>query len=254
MEAVILIGHGSRSEKGNMKFRRFIDEWYKVVEVPIKAYGFLENGEPDIFQAVEGCVEKGAKQLIIVPFLLLPGIHANEDIPSELKTVQQVFPDVTIQYGKPIGYDEEVVKVIQERLGAKGFSNSKQESVLLVCHGSREPEAAKELSRLAEMLQFNLASPVYTGYIKSDPDYRVVMDGINMNKVYVVPHFLFTGGVAKQISERLAGEQSILCDPTGFDGRLRNVLRKRVAETRASHAIFGRRGVDYERRVLSGEP
>ncbi|PLR79291.1 hypothetical protein CU633_00740 [Bacillus sp. V3-13] len=78
------------------------------------------------------------------------------------------------------------------------------------------------------------------------------MNGINTNKVYIVQHFLFTDGFAKQISESLAGEKSILSDPTGFDARLRNVLRKRVADTRVSRAIFGCRGAKDERRVLSG--
>ena len=106
MEAIIYIAHGSRRQEANEKFIAFIREVMKRSGAAVQAFGFIEHAEPSIRQAIEECTEQGAREITVVPVLLLPGIHANEDIPAECKG----YPTVVFHYGKPIGVDEIIVE------------------------------------------------------------------------------------------------------------------------------------------------
>lgn len=112
MNAILYIGHGSRSEQGNKTFISFIEETMKLADAPIKEYGFLEMATPSIFEAAKSCIHQGADTLTVVPVLLLPGIHANADIPAELSEVKKAYPWITIQYGMPIGAHEKVTEIL----------------------------------------------------------------------------------------------------------------------------------------------
>lgn len=243
MEAILYIGHGSRSEQGNKKFISFIKETMKLAEPPIKEYGFLEMAKPSIFDAAEKCIHQGADILTVVPVLLLPGIHANVDIPAELAKVKQAYPELTIQYGHPIGSHEQVTEILVDRLKENGFADSEEDVVLLVGHGSRDPEAAAEFSRIAAGLRERIFAKVDTGYLKAEPRYEgrlghLAKDG--WKKIYLVPFLLFTGGFTSLIDKSSLSamkdypdSEIIVCGPIGFDNRLMYVLNERAAEAKA---------------------
>ncbi|CEG26410.1 sirohydrochlorin chelatase [Bacillus sp. B-jedd] len=242
MEAILYIGHGSRSEQGNEQFISFIEETMKLADAPIKEYGFLEKVQPSIFEAAEKCIHQGAGKLTVVPVLLLPGIHANVDIPTELTKVKQAFPELTIQYGNPIGSHEQVTEILLDRMEETGFADSKEEVVLLVGHGSRDQEAAAEFSRVAAGLTKRIFAKVETGYLKADPSFddrlgHMAKDG--GKRIYLVPVLLFTGGFTDQINNKASlvrrafpACEIVVCRPVGFDDKLMAVLNERAAEAK----------------------
>ncbi|WP_053600477.1 sirohydrochlorin chelatase [Bacillus sp. FJAT-18017] len=250
MEAILYIGHGSRTQQGNKRFASFIKEAMKLADEPIKEYGFLENASPSIIEAAENCIHQGANSLTVVPVLLLPGIHANEDIPAELSEVKKTYPHIKIKYGKPVGAHEKITGILLDRLEEKGFKNSREEeTVLLIGHGSRDKEAAAEFDRIAEQLGSKIASTVDTGFIVSEPYFNVKMQDIlkeSRTKIYLVPFLLFTGRFTDKIEERASlvaslypGSEVVFCEPTGFDDRLMLVLNERIDEAKKSQQIKG---------------
>jgi sirohydrochlorin ferrochelatase len=226
MEATIFIGHGSRTPKGNQQFIEFIEGILEKIDTPIKGYGFLEKAVPSIIQAVEAAVVAGADEVIVIPVLLLPGVHANLDIPAELLRLEERYPSVTIRYGAPIGLDEIMIEILQDRLKAKGHTN---EDVLLVGHGSRDPKAANQFNKLANMLEKKLLIKVEKAFIITAPYYSDILANCRQKK-YIVPFLLFSGGYMKQLKENVGTH--FLCEPVGFDQRIQDILLKRIQQTK----------------------
>lgn len=241
MENTVFISHGSRSEHGNNVFVSFIDTVISTAKSTNASYGFLENARPTIFEAVEACILKGASSVTVVPVLLLPGIHANVDIPEELERVRLKYPEIEIFYGQPLGVNETILEIVLDRLKEKGFTGMNSETILLVGHGSRAPLAAAEFEKLAGRVREAVQSKVDTGYITTQPFYREkLLESDSSSKVYILPFLLYTGGFTAKIEETVSyvltqhpEKEIVLCEPVGFDDRLGKLLLQRVDEARA---------------------
>ncbi|WP_342429298.1 sirohydrochlorin chelatase [Neobacillus sp. FSL H8-0543] len=228
MEAIIYIAHGSRRQEANEKFIAFIGEVMKRSGAAVQAFGFIEHAEPTIRQAIEECTEQGVQEITVVPVLLLPGIHSNEDIPAECKG----YPNAVFYYGKPIGVDEIMVNLLYDRLSSAGFGKHANDTVLLVGHGSREPAAAIEFERLANGLSVKIAGEVYTGYLTTSVSYQDKIKQLSEKNIYILPYLLFSGGYTAKMEKEISGlgARVTLCDPIGFDEKLYPLIQKRANE------------------------
>jgi sirohydrochlorin ferrochelatase len=228
MGAIIYIAHGSRRQEANERFISFIQEVMKRSDAEVQAFGFIEHAEPSIRQAIEACTEQGAQEITVVPVLLLPGIHANEDIPLECKR----YPHVLFHYGKPIGVDEIIVNLLYDRLSQAGFGHHADDTVLLVGHGSREPSAAIEFEKLANSLSAKIAGEVHTGYLTTSVFYQEKMKELSDKNIFIIPYLLFSGGYTVKMKKEISGlgERVTLCDPIGFDEKLYPLIQKRASE------------------------
>jgi sirohydrochlorin ferrochelatase/sirohydrochlorin cobaltochelatase len=228
MEAVIYLAHGSRRAAANAKFISFIKKVMHQSAAAIQAYGLLEHAEPSISQAIETCIKQGASVITVVPVFLLPGVHAAVDIPAELEH----FPEVVFHYGRPLGVDDIIVEILVDRLVEAGYEGKMDEEVLLVGHGSREPAAAIEFAKLAIGLAEKMGSKVHTAFVTTPAFYHDVAAKLAGQKIYILPHFLFSGGYTVKMKRELdmSGGDIIFCEPIGFAEKLIPLIEKRVAE------------------------
>ena len=116
MRAILYICHGSRVKKGQQAALAFIGKTMQTETAPIQEACFLELAEPSIAEGVARCIERGATEIIAIPFLLLRAGHANVDIPVELQHVMAAYPGIPLYYGDPIGVDDRMVDVLIDRL------------------------------------------------------------------------------------------------------------------------------------------
>jgi len=228
MEAIIYLAHGSRRDAANGKFIEFIQKVMQQSSAAIQVYGFLEHAEPSAAQAIETCIEQGASDITVVPVFLLPGIHANIDIPAELER----FPDVVFHYGRPLGVDDIMVEILVDRLAEAGFGGQEDETVLLVGHGSRVPEARVEFEKLASGLTEKVACRVHTAFVTTPVFYHEAAAKLVNQKIYILPYFLFSGGYTVKMKRELGAVSGdiIFCKPVGFDERIIPLIEKRAAE------------------------
>jgi len=142
MEALVLLGHGSRlpySKEIVSEIAEKIKEKniYDIVEI-----GMMEFNEPSIPQTINKVIAEGAKKIIVVPVFLAHGNHTKRDIPQILGLIEceehhehhhehshhhhhhhhgekiELPEDVEIIYRDPMGSDDRVVDIVLDR--AKG--------------------------------------------------------------------------------------------------------------------------------------
>lgn len=100
--AYLLIADGTRKGKGGDVFFRFVEEFRKVFSHRRVEPAFLEvSSSPSIAEALEACVEGGAKEIFVLPVILSSNRRAQEGIPAEVQAGKRRFPEVDFHYPRP---------------------------------------------------------------------------------------------------------------------------------------------------------
>ncbi|MBU9719871.1 MULTISPECIES: sirohydrochlorin chelatase [Bacillaceae] len=238
MEAVVYAGHGSRTESGNRTFTSFVNRVTEKVDVPIQEIGFLESATPSIPDAIETAVRRGATSITVMPVLLMPGVHVNEDIPDIISVSKKQYENVQFHYGSPLGADELAIQTMQSKL-----PDDADGTIVLVGHGSRDSEAKTAFTELTNLFAEQTGFQSDQAFIKSTaPSISEKLQQLleeGHQTIYLLPYLLFTGGFMNKIAREIAPFQAsygdcriILCEPAGFDNRMESLLEKRVEEAR----------------------
>jgi sirohydrochlorin ferrochelatase len=77
----------------------------------------MELAEPDIARGFADCVNGGATDVIVFPYMLSPGRHSTADIPRLVATAAQAFPQVTFSVTPAFGVHEKLAELILDRAG-----------------------------------------------------------------------------------------------------------------------------------------
>ncbi|KAJ8908171.1 hypothetical protein NDN08_008265 [Rhodosorus marinus] len=117
-KALLLVDHGSRRAAANDMLN---DVKEMIVgmnpEVDIVEAAHMELADPNISMGIETCVEKGAEEIIVVPYFLSPGRHSAKDIPEMVDEASSGHPNVKISVAEPLGVHSKIGEVILERAG-----------------------------------------------------------------------------------------------------------------------------------------
>lgn len=116
LTGIIIVDHGSRREASNKMLEKFVEAFAEQAEYPIVEPAHMELAEPSISDAFDRCVERGAKQVIVCPYFLLPGKHWHEDIPSLTTEAANKHPGVGYMVTSPIGLHPMMNQVIESRI------------------------------------------------------------------------------------------------------------------------------------------
>lgn len=114
MHGLVLIAHGSRRQASNREvmdlssgLQQLGGDIFQLVET-----GFLEIANPSIPEAIESCIQRGAKDVTIVPYFLSAGRHVVEDLPRIVEPVGQKHKAITIHITEHIGSSDSMVELI----------------------------------------------------------------------------------------------------------------------------------------------
>jgi len=245
MKAVLYICHGTRVKEGAKQAADFIKETMPLVDAPIQEICYLELSAPSIEEGLRACVEKGATDITAIPFLLLTAGHAKEDIPAELAKAVQLFPEVAIRYGQPLGVHEQIIDVLIDRM-KEAASISPDASVLLVGRGSSDPATKEDFTRILDLFQTKTKlTDVTIGYMAAcEPAFE---DALHLaaskrpNQLFIVPYLLFTGILTKTMERAVKKLDSpgevYLCRHLGYDPVISRILAERVEEAVHSEPV-----------------
>ena len=112
MKAVILFGHGARDSRWREPFDRLAQLWCEQQPQTLVELAFLEMMQPSLDQAVEGLVQKGAKEIVVVPVFFGQGGHLRNDFPVLLEQCQQRHPTIQLSNTPAVGESPAVLQAI----------------------------------------------------------------------------------------------------------------------------------------------
>ena len=115
--AILIVDHGSRRREANDMLDGVGDIVKKQRPDLIVNIAHMELAEPTIAQGVQKCIDDGATEIIVHPYMLSPGRHATSDIPRMAEEASAPHPGVSVRVTGPLGLHDKLGEVILERAG-----------------------------------------------------------------------------------------------------------------------------------------
>ncbi len=116
LRAIVLIDHGSRRAAANWQLEELAQKIREREPETIVRTAHLEIAEPSLGDAIDACVNAGAREIVVHPYFLGPGRHTSEDIPRQVQEASARHPGVLLRTSAPLGIHEKLVDVVLERV------------------------------------------------------------------------------------------------------------------------------------------
>lgn len=115
--ALLIIGHGSKQKGFQAAMEKVAKKLRQEKEFNWVDCAYLEVTPPLIPQAIDLCAQKGAKEISVLPYFLLTGLHVTVDIPEIVASARKKYRGrVKIKLCPYLGYDEKIVEVVRQRI------------------------------------------------------------------------------------------------------------------------------------------
>ena len=120
MKAILLVDHGSRKREAN-DMLTCMANLVQAMAGPdvIVRPAHMELSEPSIAAGFATCVEAGATEVVVYPYMLSPGRHSTSDIPRMVAEVSVSYPGVTFSITPAFGVHEKLGEIILSRAGVE---------------------------------------------------------------------------------------------------------------------------------------
>jgi sirohydrochlorin ferrochelatase len=118
MKGILIVDHGSvRAEANDMLI--CMSNLLQTMAGPevVVRYAHMDLAEPDIRRGFTDCVEAGATDVTVFPYMLSPGRHSTADIPRMVAAAASAFPRVTFSVTPAFGLHEKLAELILDRAG-----------------------------------------------------------------------------------------------------------------------------------------
>jgi sirohydrochlorin ferrochelatase len=212
MKAILYIGHGTRSKKGAVEAKSFLQRVMLRMTVPIQEISFLELTEPSIEAGFRRCVERGATEITVVPIFLLAAGHIKEDIPTALSSLQVWYPNVQVNVRNPFGVKDKILDSISELVRTAAGTVTARDSLLIVGRGSSDSSIHNSFKMIAEGLQERLKTDqVSVCYLAAtEPRLQEGLEAISettVGRVIVIPYLLFSGLLLNEVDQNVRKRQ-----------------------------------------------
>ena len=113
---MVLVGHGSKAAHFDGAMKRVASRLRRGPYHLVRC-AYLEITSPSIPEAVREAVEKGAREVRVLPYFVLSGRHIRQDIPQIVSAEKKRWRGRTrIVLCPYLGYDERIVGVVRDRL------------------------------------------------------------------------------------------------------------------------------------------
>ncbi len=120
MKAILIVDHGSRRAEAN-EMLTCVANLVQAMTGPdvIVRPAHMELAEPSISAAFTSCVEAGASDIVVFPYMLSPGKHSTGDIPRMVSAAAAEHPAVTFTVTPAFGVNEKLGEIILSRAGVE---------------------------------------------------------------------------------------------------------------------------------------
>lgn len=107
-KALLLVAHGSRRAESNDEVRKLTDRLRDKAgnKFASVSCAFLELAEPSIPDGIQSCIDRGAEDVVVLPYFLSAGWHVQKDIPGQVAIKQREHSGVRIVIAPYLGAAE----------------------------------------------------------------------------------------------------------------------------------------------------
>lgn len=205
---VLLVGHGTRDAAGVAEFLQLAERVRALVpSTPIEAC-FLELAEPTIAEGLHRLIDRGARQVTVVPLLLTAAGHAKRDIPAAIAEVSGMHPELIVRQTAALDCHPRIVDLstrrYDEALTGRQDIPREQTLLLLVGRGSSEPAAVATVRRFAalraERSNVGHVETCFAAVAKPSLEEMLpVVAAAGFRRIVVQPHLLFRGRLLEDV-------------------------------------------------------
>ncbi len=220
---LLLIDRGSREEEVKEELQYICKQVKSKGNYYFSDYCFLEVVPPYIEDGIKKCLSQNIDALTIIPYFLYPGRKVKAAVNTAIGLQSKSKVKFTIS--KPMTLHKSLIKIVDDKINSvlkknKITSPKIEVDVLLIGHGSKDPNARMSLRYVADGLGEQYRSVKYCFLEIEEPN---IKEGIKMcaqdnpNILVVMPYFLHKGAhVKRDIHEDL--------DSAIADSSISNVL------------------------------
>ncbi len=208
--ALLIAGHGSRHQGGVAEFFALADRVRVLVPALPIACGFIELSPPPVSAAAADLVAAGARDIVVVPLMLLAAGHTKNDIPALIARERLIHPGIRLRYARDLGIHPDLLAIADERMEATVTPGERAETaVLLVGRGSSDPDANADMYKIARLLHEGRPYPIvetcFIGITSPRlPEGLERCRRLGATRIVAVPYFLFTGVLEERIHAQCA--------------------------------------------------
>ncbi len=114
--AVLLVSHGSREEETAREVESLLLSLREDCPCRIMEAAFLEMNAPDIASGLRRCIERGAREIVVVLNFLNSGVHVLKDIPSIVEQAKSAYPEIRFVITPPVGQHSRMKELFKEMI------------------------------------------------------------------------------------------------------------------------------------------
>jgi sirohydrochlorin ferrochelatase len=125
MKGILIVDHGSRKSEANDMLISMAN-LIQAMAGPdvIVRHAHMELADPDIARGFANCVEGGASDVTVFPYMLSPGRHSTSDIPRMVAEVAHKYPNVTFRVTDAFGIDEKLAEIVLDRADVRASTRT----------------------------------------------------------------------------------------------------------------------------------
>lgn len=241
--SILLVGHGSRAEEGNVEIETFAKRWREQHSEWHIDVCFIEFADVLLDAGFDLAATK-ARKVIVVPLILNAAGHVKMEIPEHLEKARVRHPDVNFVYAKHLGASAGILDIItrslQKTMADLAVPDPKTTGVIILGRGSSDRIANGEVAKMARWLweetHHELVDIAFTGITYPRLETAVQRQvKLGMTQVCILPYYLFTGTLIERIDRQFENLQKLyprinfsLGNYFGFEPEIYAALDKRV--------------------------
>jgi sirohydrochlorin ferrochelatase len=112
---IAIFAHGSSIASANEAVRAVAGQVARQGGFDLVEAAFLEQGSPDLAEAVRRLVARGATRILVVPYFLTLGLHLQRDLPRIVADISRIQQDVGIFVTPPLDGHPALTQALVER-------------------------------------------------------------------------------------------------------------------------------------------
>jgi sirohydrochlorin ferrochelatase len=241
---LLLIDRGSREEDVKEELRYICSKAKESGGYQFSDYCFLEVVPPFIEETMEKCFRQDLDSLTVVPYFLYPGRKVKLAVDKATDMTSKT--NMSIKITKPITLHKSLLDIVHAKVDDiivknKITSSKKEIDVLLIGHGSKDPEAKTSLQYVVDGLKDSYRNVTHCWLEIEEPNIKQGIETCAKNKpnvLIIVPYFLHKGAhVKRDIYEDLnpamkeSGIANIfITEHLGTDDKLIDLVIERAKE------------------------